>query len=101
MIHYSCDRCRRPIEAREAVRYVVKMEIEATIEPSADDIDDDADDLLELDQMLARLEEQTLDQEDTVLYQRKRFDLCPDCYRKFLKNPIGREKVVPFGFSHN
>ncbi len=100
MIHYSCDRCRRPIEARETVRYVIKMEIEATIDATPDLLDDDADGLLELDELLSRVEDE-VDDECGVIYQRKQFDLCPDCYRKFVKNPVGREKVVPFGFSHN
>ncbi len=52
MIHYSCDRCKRPIEGRDAVRYVVKMEIEATIdcEDCQRELDEDA--LLEMDALL-------------------------------------------------
>jgi hypothetical protein len=30
-----------------------------------------------------------------------RFDLCPDCRRKFVKNPLGREVAKAFGFSSN
>ncbi len=102
MIHFSCDRCQRPIDAKQAVRYVVKMEIEATLNTSGNDHgDDDQDSLLEMDQMLERLEEDALDEDNPVLYQRQRFDLCPDCYKQFVRNPFGREKVVPFGFSHN
>ena len=101
MIHYSCDRCRRNLKPQEAIRYVIKMEIEATLEPSADQVDSDCDCLLEMDQTLERLEEEILEEEETHLFQRKRFDLCPECYRKFIKNPIGRDATIPFGFSHN
>lgn len=101
MIHYSCDRCRCPI-AQQSVRYVVKMEIEATIDVSHETVEDvDQDGLLAMDEVLEKLEEEVLDEDCTVLYQRKAFDLCPACYRKFVSNPMGRENVIPFGFSHN
>ena len=33
--------------------------------------------------------------------QKRRFDLCPECYRKFIKNPIGHEAPAHLGFSQN
>ena len=102
MIHYSCDRCGCPISDGESVRYVVRMEMEATLNLEAEnEIDDDQDCLLEMDQLLDKLEHQVLDDEDPIIHQRKTFDLCPSCFRKFAKNPVGRERVSPFGFSHN
>jgi hypothetical protein len=36
------------------------------------------------------------------VYQQLRFDLCPECRRKFLKNPLAREMPAKaFGFSSN
>jgi hypothetical protein len=102
MIHYSCDRCRRPIQADETMRYVVKMEIEATIEPTEQlSAEDEQDCLRTLDDTLERMEEEFADEDESIIFQRKRFDLCPECYRKFIKNPVGQEKLAPFGFSHN
>lgn len=102
MIHYSCDRCRRLIESRQLVRYAVTIEVEAVLDTRNEtEADDDRDCLLELDQMLEQLEDEVLDEEHPAVYQRKQFDLCPECYRQFIKNPMGREKTVPFGFSHN
>lgn len=102
MIHYSCDRCRCPIGTDQAVRYVVRMEIEATLNvPQGMTSDEDQDCLLEMDQLLEHLEDEVPDEEPQALYQKKRFDLCPECYRKFVKNPMGCEKLAPFGFSPN
>jgi hypothetical protein len=101
MIHYSCDRCKRPIDGRDAVRYVVKMEIEATIDCDDCQCDIDEDALMEMDEMLDQLEDEIIDHSGTPLYERKRYDLCPECYRQFVKNPLAREKLVPFGFSKN
>ena len=41
MIHYSCDKCKRDIDPQDELRYVVKMEINAVVEP--DEADDERD----------------------------------------------------------
>ncbi len=102
MIHYSCDRCKRPIPHQESLRYVVKMEVEPMIDDcSCQGEDADLDCLTEMDEALENLEEDLLDEELSLIHQRRQFDLCPNCYREFIKNPVGREKLVPFGFSKN
>ncbi len=101
MIHYSCDRCKRPIDGRDALRYVVKMEIEATIDCDDQVVDLDQDALLEMDQLLENVESEACDDDCGPLYERRRYDLCPDCYRQYIKNPLACEKLVPFGFSQN
>ena len=35
------------------------------------------------------------------VYQQLRFDLCPECRKKFIRNPLGRETAKAFGFSAN
>ena len=54
MIHYSCDRCGRPIDPSEDLRYVVRLEIEAVMEPLDGEVvdDDDRDHLMELHEIL-------------------------------------------------
>jgi hypothetical protein len=102
MIHYSCDRCQRDLEADVDVRYVVKIEVQAALEPlGLDDVEDDRDHLLEVHEILERLEEEEAGEVDVDVAQRRRFDLCPECYRKFLQNPLGRETKKQLGFSKN
>ena len=43
MIHYSCDRCGRPVDPNEELRYVVRVEIEAVMEPIDDEVIEDDD----------------------------------------------------------
>ena len=38
---------------------------------------------------------------DDDVYQTMRFDLCPECRKRFLKHPLGREAVKQFDFSQN
>ena len=101
MIHYSCDRCKRVLDS-EDLRYVVKVEIYAAMEPfDVDDIEDDRDHLLEIQDILERLEDEQSDAVGDDVYQKRRFDLCCDCYREYVKNPLGREVPVHLGFSPN
>jgi len=102
MIHYSCDRCKRIIDPEDELRYVVKLEIQAAMEPlEADDLEDDRDHLLEVQEILERLDDVDSEAISDELYQRYRYDLCSDCYREFIKNPVGYEGRAHFGFSQN
>ncbi len=102
MIQYSCDLCKRDLDAEEDLRYVVKIEVYASYNPTAAHEDeDDRDHLQEIQDILERLEDADDYQIGEEVYQQLRFDLCPDCRKKFLQNPLGRETAKAFGFSSN
>lgn len=103
MIHFSCDRCKRVIDPEQELRYIVRMEIEAVMDPvNEDEPRDDRDHLLEIDEILERVDASECEAISDEVYQKRRFDLCPQCHRKFAGNPLGREKkTASFGFSHN
>jgi hypothetical protein len=101
MIHYSCDLCKREIVSGEEVRYVVKLEAHAAIEPLAEsERDDDRDHLEEIQEILAELgDDDALDVAPETAHCQ--FDLCRECYRKFIRNPLGRDLVHALDFSEN
>ncbi len=102
MIRYVCDLCKREMDPDEDLHYVVKMEIYAAFDPNvAQEQDDDRDHLQEIQDILERLEQSDSDQVGEDVYQKLRFDLCPECRRKFLRNPLGREAVKALNFSKN
>jgi hypothetical protein len=102
MIHFSCDRCKRMIDPEEELRYSVKLEICAAMDPvDAAEVQDDRDHLLEVQEILERLDAEDDENIGEDIYQRKSFDLCPRCYREFIKNPLGKEQHVHLGFSAN
>jgi hypothetical protein len=102
MIHFSCDRCKQMIDPEEELRYIVKLEVCAAMDPvDADELADDRDHLLEVQEILERLEADDDENIGDDVYQKKHFDLCPRCYREFIKNPLGREQPVHFGFNPN
>jgi hypothetical protein len=102
MIHHSCDLCKRLIDTEEDVRYVLKMEVYAALDPALDDTDDDRDGLQDVQDMLQRIEDiEPCEVAPDDVYQQLRFDLCPECRKKFLKAPLGREAMKQFDFSQN
>jgi hypothetical protein len=106
MIHYSCDLCKRLIDPEVDLRYVVKMEVFAAVDPVEADQngvnqEDDRDHLQEMQEILQRMDESDGDAVSEEVYQQLRFDLCPECRKKFAKNPLGREASKHFDFSKN
>lgn len=101
MIRYSCDLCKRDLDPEEDLHYVVKMEVYAAFDPTTADEEDDRDHLQEIQDILERLEDTDNEQIGEEVYQQMRFDLCPECRKKFIKNPLGRETARVFGFSEN
>lgn len=102
MLHYSCDRCKRIINPEVDLRYVVKLEVEAAMEAvEVDEFEDDRDHLLEVQEILERMEDGDSHLVSDDLYQRRRYDLCAECYRRFIKDPIGHDAWAQVSFSQN
>lgn len=99
MIHYSCDRCQRPIDTREELRYSVCIEIQARLDDDSCDMDDDH--LDELDAVLETLDDSQREELSEHAYQKLHYDLCQDCHRHYLKNPLAFEIFAKPGFSEN
>ena len=87
------------IDNEVEMRYVVWIEVQAAIDPVAADEDDD--NLLDLDEILERLDAADSEQISQDIYRRQRFDLCADCHRQFLENPLGPETKASVQFSQN
>jgi hypothetical protein len=101
MIHYSCDCCKRALDP-EDLRYVVKMEVYAAFDPIAmDESDDDRDHLQEIQEILQRCADAADPKVSDEVYEQLRFDLCTDCRKKFVQNPLGRDHSKQFYFSKN
>jgi hypothetical protein len=109
MIHYSCDRCKRELEPSE-LRYAVKLELQAILEPVAcAEIEDDRDYLGELNDLIEceDIEDDFDDEFDAPepdlgpQTHQHHYDLCPRCAKALRRNPLGRETPMRFGFSQN
>ena len=100
MIHFTCDLCKRTLDQDVDLRYVVRMEVYAALDRSGVAIDSDRDHLEEIVDML-----EAGDELDPSLsgeaYQLMRFDLCSECRKRFLRDPLGRRLTQQLDFSQN
>lgn len=99
MIHYSCDRCGKNIDPEIEVRYVVRIEVQASCETNG--AGEDEDHLLELDEILERLDDAECNSISEEIYHRRKHDLCSGCYHEYKRNPLAMEPQIPIGFSDN
>ena len=100
MVHFTCDLCGKDLTSCGDPRYVVKIEAYPGFDPTEiteGDLDDDH--MEEVAQLLQR--DEGLSSEALAAPKGFRFDLCPACHVKFLKDPLGKEFLRSFDFSKN
>lgn len=101
MRHFSCDLCGKDLTGDSKSRYVLRMEVFPATDPrelTPADLDQDHIDAM------AELLHEIEHGEDVALAPTCRsleYDLCNDCQRKFLADPLGRESSRKFRFSKN
>ena len=104
MLHYSCDVCKRPIDPRNDIRHVVKIEVYPAVDdsssPECDGGMDDADHLDAVQEILERIEDEDDGPFDDAA-RSMRFDLCDACRQRFVRNPLGIRAGKRLDFSNN
>jgi hypothetical protein len=101
MIHYSCDRCKRRLDGQQDMRFSVRIDAQAALEPHhMHEPAEDRDYLDELQELIEEAADIAGGDAALGLPIQRRFDLCRDCYVRFLRNPLG-EPAAPVGFSSN
>ena len=100
MQHFTCDVCGKPMTPGDDRRYVVKMDVFAAHDPAElTEADLDTDNMEEVSQMLS---EEAADAADLApTFKQFRYDLCPTCHAKFLRDPLNKESAQKFHFSEN
>ena len=100
MIRYSCDLCQREMASGD-LRYVVRVEVSQAFEPAAEEAEDERDYLQEVHDMLETLDDDEDFEGADEVYRQMRYDLCPSCHKRFVRNPLGRDVTAPLDFSKN
>jgi hypothetical protein len=103
MLHVTCDLCGKLLSPGEDQRYVVKLEVFAAHDPAKITEADLDDDHMEAVSELLREMEENPDNSDLTepVYKNFRYDLCPECHKKFLRDPLGKDMAQKFHFSKN
>ena len=99
MLHFSCDLCGCPLNNQ---RYVVKLEVAPAFDPDELTVQDlESDHLASVADELHELELNGEDAAEDAGEKSFRFDLCPRCRDKFVKDPLPRETARRPNFSQN
>ncbi len=106
MVHFTCDLCGKDLSACGEARYVVKIAAYAGFDPNQISEEDLDEDHMEAISDLLRREEaeggpSSPSELDAPSYKGFRFDLCPDCHSRFLKDPLNRDPFKSLLFSEN
>lgn len=91
MLHFSCDLCGQQLKDD---RYVARIEVYPAFDPDEiTEADLNADQMQEVAAMIQHMEETGENLIEDCEPRRMRFDLCPTCRKRFLKDPLGRNKT--------
>ena len=102
MLHVTCDLCGKELRPGDDHHYVVKIEAYAAQDPAEiTEADLDEDHMEAVSQLLRDMEDHLESAALADPYQNVRYDLCPECHKKFLRDPLGRENAQKFDFSEN
>jgi hypothetical protein len=100
MLHFTCDHCGKELRADDEPRYVVKIEAFPAADAGAlteDDLDEDH--LEAVSELLRAMEDEGRDLEEPN--QHFRYDLCHECHKRFVQDPLGKENSHKLFFSKN
>jgi hypothetical protein len=103
MLHVSCDLCGKELRPGDDQHYVVKVEVFAAQDPAEiTEADLDEDHMEAVSELLREMEDQ-LEGADELEQARQyfRYDLCPQCRKRFARDPLGKEVAQKFDFSEN
>src|SRR5438094_979144 len=100
MLHVTCDLCGKVLRPGDDQHFVVKVEVFATQDPAEITEADLDDDHMEAVSELLREMEDSLVEGDGLdeVIQHFRYDLCPQCRKKFARDPLGKDAAQKFDF---
>jgi hypothetical protein len=82
--------------------YIVKIEAFAAHDPAEITEEDLEEDHMEAVSQLLREMEESDDPGDVEPAARHfRYDLCPECHRRYLRDPLSKDSAQKFDFSEN
>lgn len=89
MIRYECDKCGARMEANDAHRFIVKIEVYAAAGHMDLTSADTADGESRLQEVMQELADADPDEIEDQTYRSFRFDVCNVCRRDLLAKPLG------------
>jgi hypothetical protein len=101
MLHITCDLCGKELQAGED-HYVLKIEVFAGHDPARlTEADLDEDHMEAVGELLREMEESGETEPIEPASRHLRYDLCPECRKRYLRDPLSKEAAQKFQFSEN
>jgi hypothetical protein len=102
MLHVTCDSCGKDLRPGDEYRFVVKIEVYAAHDPSEiTEADLDEDHMEAVSQMLQDSDDELGNDSLEPANKNFRYDLCPECRKRFVRDPLGKEGAQKLHFSEN
>lgn len=102
MLHITCDLCGKELLPGDDHHFVVKIEVFAAQDPTEiTEADLDEDHMEAVSELLQEMEDNPTEAELAPAFKKFRYDLCPVCHKKFLRDPLAKETAQKFDFSEN
>jgi hypothetical protein len=101
MLHVTCDLCGKELSTGGEY-FVVKIEVFAALDPGEiTEADLDEDHMEAVSQMLQDMEDVAgADRLEPTSHQ-FRYDMCPECRKRFVRDPLNKDAAQKFDFSEN
>ena len=100
MLNFTCDHCGRELRPGEEQRYVVKIEAYAAEDPCAiTEADLEEDHMEAVSALLSEIEDVGADIDEP--HKQIRYDLCHECHKRFIHDPLGKDNSQKLFFSKN
>ena len=101
MLHVTCDLCGKKLRPGED-HYVVKIEVFAGHDPAElTEADLEEDHMEAVSQLIRQMEAGECSDEPGPTSHHLRYDLCPDCRQRYLRDPLSKDAAQKFDFSEN
>ena len=101
MLHVTCDLCGKKLRPGED-HYVVKIEVFAGHDPAElTEADLEEDHMEAVSQLIRQMEAGECSDEPGPTSHHLRYDLCPDCRQRYLRDPLSKDTAGKFDFSEN
>ncbi len=100
MLHFTCDHCGKDLRPGDEQRFVIKIEACAAEDPRVlTEADLDEDHMEAVSELLRDTEDCATEMDQP--HQHFRYDLCHECHKRFVQDPLGKEASHKLFFSKN
>ena len=98
MMYFTCDQCGKQIRSGADDRFIIRIEVFAAEDTHMiSEADLDEDNMEAVSALLREMEDGATDEPNKQF----RYDMCHECHKRFVQDPLGKENGLKLSFSKN